>query len=126
MGDSICKQGQWSEIIKEKFSYFKQFVSSEFEDDPILQFYIKYKVSSIFNGMSLYHIFCHIAFGKRSRDSGVEFCRMYSRVCGNRFIQTFELFEETLIDDHFADKFKAFFLPKYYIYLDILYHKYYK
>ena len=50
---------------------------------------------------------------------------MCSRVYGNRLIQTFELFEEILIDDRFTDKFKAFFLPKYYIYLDILY-PYYK
>ena len=49
---------------------------------------------------------------------------MCSRVCGNRLIQTSELFEEILID-RFTDKFKAFFLPKYYIYLDILY-LYYK
>ena len=50
---------------------------------------------------------------------------MCSRVCGNRLIQTFELFEEILIDDRFTHKFKALFLPKYYIYLDILY-PYYK
>ena len=34
-------------------------------------------------------------------------------ICGNRLIQTFELFEEILIDDRFTDEFKAFFLPKY-------------
>ena len=79
----------------------------------MLQLYIKYKVSSIFNGMSLYHIFCHSAFCKRSCDSGVQFCRMSCGICGNRLIQTFELFEEILIDDRFTDEFKAFFLPKY-------------
>ena len=73
LADSICKQGQWSEIIQENLSYFKQTVSSEFEDNPMIQLYIKYNYS-IFNGMSLYHIFCHFAFCKRSCDSGIEFC----------------------------------------------------
>ena len=40
---------------------------------------------------------------------------MFSRVYGNCLIQTFELFEEILIDDRFTDKFELFFLPKYYI-----------
>ena len=76
--------------------------------------------------MSLYHIFCHFGFCKRSCDLDLEFCRMCSRVCGNRLIQIFELFEEILIDDCFTDKFKVFFLRKYHTYLDILnpYYKY--
>ena len=37
------------------------------------------------------------------------------------FNSNFELFDENLIDDHFSDKFKVFFLPNYYMYLDILF-----
>ena len=44
LAGSLFKQGQWSKIIQENFSYFKQIASSEFKDDPTLQLYLKYKV----------------------------------------------------------------------------------
>ena len=82
----------------------------------MLQLYIKYKVSSIFNKVHLYQIFCHFAYCKRSCDSDVEFCRMCSRVYHNCIIDEFHLFDEMIIDDRFSSEFKAFFLPQCYMF----------
>ena len=117
--NSMCNEVFWSEKIQKNLSDLKEIIDSEFKDDPMLQLYIKYKVSSIFNKVSLYPIFCHFAFCKRSCVSDTVFCRIYSRVFPNCLIDEYGLFDEILIDDCFSDKFKAFFLPKYYMYLCI-------
>ena len=92
----------------------------------MLHLYINHKVSSILDKFSLYQVFCHFAFCKRTCDSDKEFCRMCSRVYPNCLIDEYSLFDEIIIDNRFNDKFKAFFLPKYHMYLDTVfpYHKY--
>ena len=87
----------------------------------MLQLYIKYKVSSIFNKASLYPIFCHFPFCKRTCVSDTVFRRICSRVYPNCLIDECGLFDEILIDDCFSDTSKAFFLPKYHMYLDVVY-----
>ena len=91
----------------------------------MLQLYIKHKVSFILNKLPLYQVFCHFASCKRTCDSDKEFCQMCFRVYPNCLIDECSLFDEILIDNCFNDKFKAFFLPKCHVYLDIVF-LYYK
>ena len=76
----MCKQVLWHAKIQKYLSDFKQIISPEFKDDLMLQLYIKHKVSSILNKLSLYQVFSHFAFCKRTCDSDNQFCRMCSRV----------------------------------------------
>ena len=124
LSNSMCEEVSWNKKIKENLSNFKQIISLEFKDDLMLQLYIKYNVSSIFNKVHLYKIFCHFVYCKRSFDSDIEFCRMCSRIYPNCVIDEFYLFDEILIDDRFSSEFKAFFLPQYYMFLDIKYPYY--
>ena len=50
---------------------------------------------------------------------------MCSRVWPKPSFFKFDFFDEIIIDNRSSDKFKAFFLPKCHMYLDILY-PYYK
>ena len=52
------------------------------------------------------------------------FCRICSLVYPNCLIDEYSLFDEIIIDDRFSDKFKALFLLKYYMYLDIVFPHY--
>ena len=94
----------------------------------MLQLYLKHKVSSIFDRLSLYQIFCHFAFCKRCFDQDTVFCQMCSCVFLNYTVASveYDFFDEIIIDNRFSEKFKAFFSPKYHMYLDIVfpYYKY--
>ena len=109
--------------MKEKHSEnlleFKHCVSVEFKDDPMLQLYVKYRLSSIFDKIHLYKMFSHFSYCKRLGYSENEFCRMCSRIYPHCLIDKFYLFDEVLIDDRFTSNFKAFFKPQCYMYLDI-------
>ena len=76
----MCKQVLWSDKIQKNSSNFKQALNLKFQNDPMLQLYLKHKVSSIFNKLSLYQIFCRFTFCKKACDKDTVFCRMYSRV----------------------------------------------
>ena len=94
----------------------------------MLQLYLKHKVSSIFEKLSLYQIFCHFAFCKKTCDKDTVFCRTCSRVWPKILffeLGFFDRFDEIIIDNRFSDKFKAFFLPKHHMYLET-YYPYYK
>ena len=84
----------------------------------MLQLYLKHKVSSIFDKLSLYQTFCHFAFFKKTCDKDTVFCRMCSRVWPKTLffeLGFFYLFDEIIIDNRFSDKLKAFFLPKHHM-----------
>ena len=70
----------WRKKIQENLVEFKRCVSAEFNDNPILQLYVKYRLSSIFNTIHLCQIFSHFAYCKRFCDSEIECCRMCSRI----------------------------------------------
>ena len=71
---------------------------------------------------------CHFAFCKRCCDQDIVFCQMCSHVFQNYTVASveYDLFDEIIIDNRFSEKFKAFFLPKYHVYLDVVfpYYKY--
>ena len=61
--NSMCKKALWSEKIDKNLTDFKQVIDLEFKNcDLMLQLYIKHKVSSIFNNLTLCNVFCHFAF----------------------------------------------------------------
>ena len=78
--NSMCIQVLWINKIQKNFSNFKEALDLKFQNDSMLQLYLKHKISSIFDKLSLYQIFCHFAFCKKSCDKDTIFCRMSSRV----------------------------------------------
>lgn len=110
--DSMCKQALWSEKIDRDLTDFKRVIDLEFKNyDLMFQLHIKRKVSSIFNNLTLYNVFCHFAFCSRSCDSDTYFCWMCSRVYPNCVLGEFDLFSEIILDNCFSKEFQAFFLP---------------
>ena len=126
--DSMSKQVLWRNKIQKNLSDFKQALGLKFNDDPMLQLYLKHKVSSIFDRLSLHQLFCHFAFSKRCCDQDTVFCQMCSCVFPNYRVASveYDLFDEIIIDNRFSERFKAFFLPKYHMYLNVVfpYYKY--
>ena len=76
--------------IQENLLEFKRCVSAEFKDDPMLQLYVKNRLSSIFNKIRLCQIFSHFAYCKRFCDSEIECCRMYSRIYPHCLLDEFQ------------------------------------
>ena len=72
--NNMCDEILWRKKIQKKLLKFKQSVSAEFRDDPVLQLFVKYRLSSIFDEVHLYQIFSHFAYCKRICDSENEFC----------------------------------------------------
>ena len=94
----------------------------------MLQLYLNHKVSSILDRLPLYQIFCHFAFCKKCCDQDTVFCQKCSRVFPNYAVASveYDLFDEIITDNRFSEKFKAFFLPKYHLCLNVVfpYYKY--
>ena len=94
----------------------------------MLQLYLKYKVSSTFDRLSLYQIFYNFAFCKGCCDQDTVFCQMCSHVFSNYTVASveYDLSDEIIIDNRFSEKLKVFFLAKYHMYLDVVfpYYKY--
>ena len=72
--NSICDEFLWRKIFKENLFLFKNYVSSEFKNDQMLQLYIKCMISSFFSKFLLYRIFSHFSFCKRTFDKDIVFC----------------------------------------------------
>ena len=87
--DSMCKQVLWSDKIQKTLSDFKEMLVLKFNDELMLQLYLKHKVSSIFDRFSLCQIFCHFVFCKRCCDQDTVFAQYYRKKKNSIFSNVF-------------------------------------
>ena len=103
--NDMCDEILWRKKIQKNLLKFKQSVSAEFRDDPKLQLFVKYRLSSIFDRVHLCQIFGPFAYCKRICDSEKTFCRMCSSIYPDHLIDDLYLFDEIIIDSCFTAKF---------------------
>lgn len=78
----MCNKGVWSLKLKKNLLGLNAAIKFQLKDidDPMLILYVRYKICSLFDSLTLYHIFCCFAFCERVCDNSTTYCLICSRV----------------------------------------------
>ena len=111
--DSVCNLKTWNSIIEKNISTFLVNVRDVLKDDFGIFYHLKSRLYSfVFNNLSLYSIFAHFCFCKRTCDNRkrkeryCNFCsRIYAQICNDE-----NVFHDIIIDEEdFISQFNEFF-----------------
>ena len=98
----VCDEKVWGRVFSFNFSIFLNTVKKNLEDDLEISLYLQFKFYSfVFSNLSLYSVFSHFCFCKRSFDqkkSSECYCQFCSRIYP-QILDNHNIFQDIFVDE---------------------------